>query len=127
MIAGMAVSKGFTDFVVEQLDGCGLITAKRMFGGVGLYRDDVFFAIIADDVLYLKVGDKNRVDYERAKCERFHPHGDDRASLSYYSVPVSVLEDPRELTMWAKKSIAVATAWNAQPRRGKPAEKERHA
>jgi len=85
------VSKGFTDYVVEQLGACRGITARRMFGGVGLYKEDVFFGIIDDDVLYMKVGDVNRPDYERAKCQRFEPYGNGRASFTYYSVPVSVL------------------------------------
>jgi DNA transformation protein len=121
----MTVSKGFADFVVEHLDGCGPITAKRMFGGVGLYREDVFFGIIDDDVLYLKVGDANRADYQRAKSDQFEPYGDGRASFTYYSVPVSVLEDPRELTAWAKKSIAAAIAAKAPPKRKRPTPRRR--
>jgi DNA transformation protein len=56
----MAVAPGFTDFVVEQLDGSGPITTKRMFGGVGIYSRDTFFAIIDNDILYLKVDDTTR-------------------------------------------------------------------
>ena len=56
----MAVTAGFSDFVVEQLDGCGPIVTKRMFGGVGIYSGDIFFALIDDDVLYLKVDDSTR-------------------------------------------------------------------
>jgi len=106
----MAVTPGFTDFVVEQLDGCGPITTKRMFGGVGIYSGDVFFAIIADDVLYLKVDDSNRKDFVRAGSGPFRPYGDERETMGYYNVPVSVFEDADELARWGRKSIAVATA-----------------
>ena len=34
--------------------GLGTIRVKRMFGGHGVYADEVFFAIVVDDVLYLK-------------------------------------------------------------------------
>jgi TfoX/Sxy family transcriptional regulator of competence genes len=73
----MAVTPGFRDFVAEQLAGCGDVTMKRMFGAVGIYCGDVFFAVIGDDVLYLKVDDTTRQDFERAGCGPFRPYGDD--------------------------------------------------
>jgi DNA transformation protein and related proteins len=116
----MSVSPGFADFVVEQLEGCGPITTKRMFGGVGIYSGDVFFAIIFKDVLYLKADDSTRKDFERAGCEPFRPYGDERGSTQYYSVPVSVLEDADELAAWGRKAIAVAkTRANDHPGRGR--------
>lgn len=84
----MAVTPGFADFVVEQLDGCGPIVTKRMFGGLGIYSADIFFALIDDDVLYLKVDDSTRGDFERAGSRPFRPYGDDRVSMNYSSVPV---------------------------------------
>ncbi len=106
----MAVSSSFVDFVVEQLEGCGPIVTKRMFGGVGIYADDVFFALIDDNVLYLKVDDTTRPDFERAGCEPFRPYGDARETMQYYAVPVSVLEDATALCAWSRKAIGVAIA-----------------
>jgi DNA transformation protein and related proteins len=105
----MAVTPGFADFVVEQLQGCGPITTRRMFGGVGIYSGDVFFAIIDDDVLYLKVDDSTRADFVGAGSAAFRPYGDDRESKQYYTVPVSVLEDAYTLAAWGRKAIAVAS------------------
>jgi DNA transformation protein len=104
----MPVSQGFVDFVVEQLERCGAITTKRMFGGVGIYSGDVFFAIVANDVLYLKVDDTTRGDFERAGSGPFKPYGDGRETMQYYEVPVSTLEDSDALTVWGKRAIAVA-------------------
>ena len=117
MIRTMAVSPGFSDFVVEQLDGCGPITTKRMFGGVGIYAGDIFFALIDNDILYLKVDDSTRQDFVRAGCGPFRPYGDDRESMQYYSVPVSVLEDADALAVWGKKAIAVAVAAKGRKKR----------
>jgi DNA transformation protein len=108
--AVMAVSPRFAEFVVEQLDGCGPIVTRRMFGGMGIYAGDVFFAIIADDVLYLKADDTTRGDFERAGCRPFRPYGAERGSMQYYEVPVSVLENADELTKWGKRAIWVAIA-----------------
>jgi DNA transformation protein len=115
----MPVTPGFTDFVVEQLDGCGAITTTRMFGGVGIYSGDVFFAIIDNDILYLKVDDSTRTDFERAGCGPFRPYGDDRESKQYYDVPVAVLEDAGTLAAWGKKAIAVAMAAKSRKKAGK--------
>ena len=67
----MAVSASFVEFVLEQLEPVGAITPKRMFGGVGIYAGDLFFALLADDVLYLKADDSNRADFEAAGAGPF--------------------------------------------------------
>jgi DNA transformation protein and related proteins len=126
----MPVTSGFTAFVVEQLDRCGPITTKRMFGGVGIYSGDTFFALIDNDVLYLKVDDATRPDFEREGCEPFRPYGDDRESMNYYSVPVAVLEDADELGTWGRQAIAVALrARQSRPaeRRPRPAQRSRRS
>jgi DNA transformation protein and related proteins len=106
----MAVTRGFVDFVVEQLEGCGVIATKRMFGGVGIYCGDIFFALIDNDILYLKVDDSNRDDFVREGCQPFQPYGPAGETMGYYNVPAAVLEDADELTKWGRKAIAVATA-----------------
>ena len=62
----LTVTDAFKTFVLDQLDELGEVTPRAMFGGVGLYYRDVFFGIIARDVLYMKVDDTNQRDYERA-------------------------------------------------------------
>ena len=113
----MAVSRGFTDFVVEQLEGCGVISTKRMFGGVGIYCGDTFFALIANDVLYLKADDVNRPQFERAGSGPFKPYGDDRESMNYYSVPTEVLEDASELAKWGRTALEAAERKKTAPKR----------
>jgi DNA transformation protein len=112
----MPVSDGFIEFVVDQLEGCGPITWKRMFGGVGIYAADVFFAILTNDVLYLKVDGSNRGDFERAGSGPFRPYGDDSEVMQYYNVPVAVLEAADDLLPWARKAIAVAKAARTRTR-----------
>ena len=113
----MPVSQGFTDFVVEQLEGCGVISTRRMFGGVGIYCGDTFFALIDNDVLYLKVDDVNRPDFERAGSGPFKPYGDDRETMQYYAVPAAVLEDAGELAKWGRKAIDAAQRKKATSRK----------
>lgn len=51
----MASHQGFVDYVTEQLRGAGAIRSWKMFGEYGLYCDEVFFAVICDDQLFIKV------------------------------------------------------------------------
>ena len=104
----LSVSQEYQDYVIDQLSAVGSIQSKRMFGGVGLYADGIFFALIANDILYQKVDDTNRRDYESAGMDAFRPYPDKTRSMQYFEVPVEVLEDQQELNAWARKSIAVA-------------------
>ena len=104
----LTVSEGFRAFVLDQLEEVGEVTARSMFGGVGLYRRGVFFGIIAGDALYLKVDATNRADYEAAGMGPFTPYRNRPATRHYYQVPVDVLESAFELAAWARKAVAAA-------------------
>jgi len=106
----MRVSDSFRAYVLEQLDGVKALLPRAMFGGVGLYAGDDFFGIIAADALYFKVDDGNRGSYESAGMKAFKPYADRPVSMSYYRVPVGVLEDADELTAWARAAIQAAKA-----------------
>jgi DNA transformation protein len=77
-----------------------------MFGGVGLYCGERFFALIDDGVLYLKVDDATRSRYTKRRLKPFTPDG--MPSMSYYPVPASILEDADALIEWAREAVAVA-------------------
>jgi DNA transformation protein len=91
-----------------------------MFGGFGLYAKDVFFGILAADTLYLKVDDSNRSDYEKARAPAFRPFANRPMSMSYYAVPLSVLEASPRLALWAERSIAVARSARKTSRKPPP-------
>ena len=59
----MAVSSDYLQFILEQLHGLGQVHARRMFGAAGLYCEEIFFGIISEDTLYLRVDEANRADY----------------------------------------------------------------
>jgi DNA transformation protein and related proteins len=103
----MAVTKAFSTYVHEQLHLLPAVTSRRMFGGIGLYSDGLFFALLADDTLYCKVDDGNRADYVERGMRAFTPFPD-KPGMSYYEVPAEVLEDAEELARWARKSVAAA-------------------
>ena len=107
-LRAMRSSETFREFVLEQLAGVRGLRAQAMFGGVGLYANDVFFGIVAADTLYFKVDDTNRRDYEVAGSRAFKPYDDRAMTMPYYNVPADVLEDRDALALWATRAVAVA-------------------
>ncbi len=70
----MAVSPSFRDFVADQLGaGVRALRLRPMFGGVGIYSGERFFALIDDDRLYFKVDAENRPDFEAQGMGPFRP------------------------------------------------------
>ena len=122
----LRVTPAFRDFVLDQLARVPQLECKTMFGGIGLYSGEIFFAIVAADELFFKVDDSNRAAYEAAGSAPFRPVVDRPVSMSYWRVPIEVLEDPAELGVWAKDAIRAATAAATKTRR-KPRARRRHA
>jgi DNA transformation protein len=107
-LRSLKVSTSFLDFVLDQLQQVAGLRARSMFGGVGLYAEDVFFGIVATDTLFFKVDDRTRPDYEAAGSAPFKPYQEPGITMSYSSVPAAVLEDPSLLTEWASRAVTVA-------------------
>lgn len=103
----MAVDPSFLEFVEDQLGQVVTVRSRRMFGGVGIYGDEVFFAVIADDTVYFKVDDSNRPDFEALGMGPFLPFGDEARPMQYYRVPGDLLEDADALAPWVRKAMAV--------------------
>jgi DNA transformation protein len=87
----MAVSEEYRLWIVDQLSTVAPVRTRRMFGGLGIYAGDLFFAIADDDVLYFKVSDATRPDYEAAGAHPFQPSPDAPEMTGYWSVPADVL------------------------------------
>lgn len=104
----MPVTPEYRAFALEQLARVAPVTARGMFGGVGIYSDGLFFALLDDDTLYLKVDDTNRGDFEAAGMGPFRPFGEAQQAMQYYELPADLLEDPDRLRPWVEKALAVA-------------------
>jgi DNA transformation protein and related proteins len=104
-------SADFVDLCLELLAPAGKVRARRMFGGHGIYTDDLFIAIVAFDRLYLKVDASTRPQFEAAGCQPFVYEGKARPiEMSYWTVPAEALESPAEMLPWARLAIQAAVA-----------------
>ena len=112
-----------TAFLLELLSPLGAIAARRMFGGVGLFRDGLMFCLIAREELYFKVGDLNRPAYEEAGEAPFTyetKNGTNTLS-SYWRCPPDLLDDGETFRTWARAAMDAAIA--AGKTKPKPARK----
>ncbi len=100
----MATSQAYTDRIMALLGRFHPLTYRKMFGGIGIYSaesDSILAMISSADVLYLKVDEVNRADYEAIDAEQFH-------RMPYFRLPDSIIEDDEQLQVWLEKSVAVA-------------------
>lgn len=114
----MKATPDFAAYAVELLGAAGRVAARRMFGGYGLYCDGVFFALIADDVLYLKADNVNRPELERTGSVPFvYEAKGRRATLAYWRAPDEAMESRAAMAPWARSALAAALrARAARPR-----------
>lgn len=100
----MAKPSAFASHVEELLTSVRGVTVKRMFGGFGVFYDSRMFALIDNDVLYFKTDETNRAEFTARQL----PNWQYKASPSnYFRAPEECLDEPDEMALWAKKSIAV--------------------
>ncbi len=99
----------FVTHVVDMLEPLGPVSAKRMFGGYGIYLDGMMFALVADDTLYLKVDDESRSEFAAAGLEPFRYSKKGKTyEMSYHAAPEDALEDAELLREWARKAVDAA-------------------
>jgi len=55
------------------------VSARKMFGGYGLYREGLMFALIAEDELFFKADSNNVAQFERAGSRPFVYRSKDRS------------------------------------------------
>jgi DNA transformation protein len=113
----MSGDADFVAYLLELLQPLGRCSARKMFGGYGLYGDGLMFGLVFDGRLYLKVDDLNKSDFVDAGCEPFVYEGQEKPiEMSYWTVPEAALESTEEMTPWARRGLAAALRKaNAKP------------
>lgn len=92
----------------ELLEDWAQVSARRMFGGYGLYHEGLMFAIVMDQRLYLKADLVNRPEFEALGLAPFTYAMKGRdVALSYRAAPDAIFDDPKEAVLWA------LSAWDA--------------
>ena len=112
----MAISSTL-EWICDVTRDMGAIRIKRMFGGAGLFCDNLMFGLEADEGIFFKADDVNRPDFEAAGSRPFTYSAKDRTvSLSYWQIPEALIDDEEEMKAWALRSFEAAKRAAAKKR-----------
>jgi DNA transformation protein len=94
----------------EFFSSFGPVEVRRLFGGAGIYADGLMFALVHDDVIYLKADAHSVGAFDR---EHLPPFGyatitGERFLASYRRMPDRLYDDADELAEWARAALAAA-------------------
>ncbi|MDD2867128.1 TfoX/Sxy family protein [Neomegalonema sp.] len=101
------------------LDG---VSARRMFGGAGLYKEGVMFALLAHEAVWLRADPEFAMDLEaEGSAGRFETEkGGGASHLPYWRLPEAALDDPEAAAALARRAWSVAVRLKtAAPSRAK--------
>lgn len=102
----MPLTPGFYASTLEVLSSVRPIRAKKMFGGAGIYLDEVFFAILDDDRIFFKVDSETVSAYEAMGMGPWMLG--DEAQSNYRELPPAIYNDLDRLGEWMDASAAAA-------------------
>ena len=110
----------------ELFEPTGPIQLKRLFGGLGVYRQGRIIAFGNDGIVWMKTDELTKAAFEKAGSEPFVYERKDRApiAMSYWRLPDAGFEDPDEMRVWVRLAEEAAaragTRATAAGRRRKP-------
>ena len=103
------VENEFVGYVVELMQSIGPVYAKSMFGGHGIFLEELMFGLISDGTLYLKADKESENEFLEKGLEVFtYNRQGKRLKMSYYQASEEALEDVEEMNTWANKAYSAA-------------------
>ncbi|TGQ95298.1 TfoX family protein [Mesorhizobium sp. M8A.F.Ca.ET.208.01.1.1] len=93
--------------IAELFEGLGPVSIRKLFGGKGIYFDDVIIAVVIRGELMLKADEQSVPDFEAAGCRQWTYTGTRHGKLvamPYWSIPDSAFDDPDEMAVWARRA-----------------------
>lgn len=125
----MLAMSEFVSFLHEVFESFGTIRSRKMFGGHGIYHQDLMFGLVADDELYLKTDEDNLAEFEQRGLEPFQFESKDGKvmQMSYLKAPEEIYDDPDAARHWANLAFDAAlrnAAKNAKKKQKKKTRKK---
>jgi DNA transformation protein len=116
------------DFLIDLFADFGPVTIRRMFSGFGISADGTNFALALRGGLYMRADEQTipRFEAEGSKPFQYQTRAKTVTVNSYWQLPERLYDDPEDLTVWARASLAAAqrAALRKRPRAKKAAAKK---
>lgn len=111
----MAKRPEFVEFTLEQMAPLCGVRVRAMFGGFGVYQDDLMFAIIVDDSLYFKADAATRNEFTALGLRPFtYSARGKTVTLQYYEAQPEVFESAEIMQKWGQLAIGAALRSSAK-------------
>ncbi len=112
--------------IEEMFQAVGPISIRRMFGGKGIYRDGVIFALELFEEVMLKADEESAPLFEEAGARQwiYQREGKSPVAMPYWSIPDDAYDDPDEMAKWVRLAFEAglrAEALKARTGGAKPA------
>jgi DNA transformation protein len=99
----------FAHYMLDMAQSIGPVRLKRMFGGQGLFLNNLMIALIMDDVLYLKTDKSKLNDFKQQGLLPFtYVRKGKICTLSFHQAPEETMEDSDALQYWLNEAYCVA-------------------
>jgi len=116
----------YLDYILECMPFVRGLRARRMFGGYGLYQTDLMFAIVADDVLYLKSDDAIQHEFMARGLKPFTYIARGRSvTIQYFEAPPDAFEQPEVMEEWTQKALGAALRAKKPPNKVRKAKRKK--
>jgi len=112
----------FVDYVTDLLDQFATIAVRPMFGGFGIYKNGLMFALIADNELYFKADENAAQFFETYGSTPFtYDNGKKLVKMSYWKVVPDVFDNQEMIKIWIDiaYNVAVKNKQKTKPPRAK--------
>ncbi|SJZ57450.1 TfoX/Sxy family protein [Consotaella salsifontis] len=97
------------DLLLDLFSTLPAVRIKRMFGGQGIFSDDLMVAIVISGEIQMKVDEETRSAFEQAGCTQWAYLRKGRpVPMSFYSLPEEALDDMDEMALWAERAFQAA-------------------
>ena len=119
----MKVSPSFVDYLQDLFGAHGVVRVRSMFGGVGIYIDELMFGFLdRDETIYLRADDQNRPAFEAAGSQpfRYPLKTGEEFEIGYWRMPEEALESPELAADWARGSLEAAMRKKAAKGKKRP-------
>jgi DNA transformation protein len=113
----MAVSAEFIAYLDDLFSVVPGSEIKRMFGGVGVFRHGLMYALaMSDGRIALKADEENVPAFKAEGCEEwtYERRKSPKRSMNYWYMPERLADDPDELRDWALASFDAAVRADAR-------------
>lgn len=111
VVAGRRVARGedAVRWYADLLAPLGAVRTRAMFGGHGVYVDELFVAIVVGELLYLKADAATAARFQAAGSEPFVVESRGRkTTMSFWRAPAQGLESPAAMTPWGRLAMEAA-------------------